>query len=160
MQHQPHEQSEWDWRLKMKERATPVWRSLEKIPGSSLKHPASGGREKKKKSANVSVWECGMNDEPPAVPPQVHLLNKPSSWPDTCVANLHFAKLRPWLHTPRRPSLRATSTTCLPFSHMNFYRYAAMRVALGNRSGEHLKSRPQSRGSKLRSECKFVAGVL
>lgn len=47
MQHQPHEPSEWDWRLKMKERATPVWLALaSENPGVIFKTPASGGREK------------------------------------------------------------------------------------------------------------------
>lgn len=159
MQHQPHEQSERDWRLKMKERATPVWRSLEKIPGSSLKHPASGGREKKK----VQTFQFGNAAWMMSLPRRLRRC--------TCLINqapgrTHVLPIYSSLSsahgytTPCRPSLRATSATCLPFSHMNFYRYAAMRVALGNRSGEHLKSRPQSRGSKLRSERKFVAGVL
>lgn len=77
-----------------------------KKPRSSLKQPrASGG----KKSANVLVWGCSMNDEAPVAPPQVHLPNNPAL-DRTRVANLLYTKLRPRLHTPHRPSLRVTSS--------------------------------------------------
>lgn len=155
MQHQPHEPSEWDWRLKMKERATPVWLALASgNPGVIFKTPASGGREKIK----VQTFQFGNAAWMMSLPRRLRrctcLIIQLLAEHMCCQFTLREAP--PMATYPRRPSLRATSATCLPFSHMDFYRYAAMRVALGNRSAKHLKSRPQSRGSKLRSECNLL----